>query len=98
MTDLNLRALRVQRRSIFAVGIAVAIAVVAFMLSFAVLREFALQDGIPHSLAWIFPPIVDSAMLSATIAVVALRTINRNGIATATRPVGSAQLSPGTIR
>ena len=98
MTDLNLRALRVQRRSIFTASIAVAIAAAVFVLSFAVLRDLALQAGIPHSLAWIFPLIVDSAMLSATIAVVALRTINRNGIAPATRPAGSGQLSPGPIR
>ena len=101
MTDLNLRAARIQPRGIVAISIAVAITAGEFALSFAMQRDVALQAGIPHSLAWIFPVTVDGAILGATIAVVALRMINRNDgrrNATATHSVGSARLSLRGVR
>ncbi|MHA4855182.1 DUF2637 domain-containing protein [Rhodococcus sp. MSC1_016] len=81
MTDLNLRAARIQLRSLIAalaVAIAIAVGITsgAFVLSFAVQRDLALQAGVPHHLTWIFPSIVDGAILGATIATVALSKIN----------------------
>ncbi|ABG99743.1 MULTISPECIES: DUF2637 domain-containing protein [Rhodococcus] len=81
MTDLNLRAARIQLHALIAalliaIIIAVGITIGAFVLSFAVQRDLAQQAGIPHWLAWIFPAIVDGAILGATIAVVALSKIS----------------------
>ncbi|QSE88058.1 DUF2637 domain-containing protein (plasmid) [Rhodococcus pseudokoreensis] len=56
--------------------ISIGITVGAFVLSFAVLRDLAQQAGIPHSLTWIFPLIVDGAIMGATIAVVTLSKID----------------------
>lgn len=55
-----------------AIGTTVAIAAGAFVLSFAALRDLAVQAGQPQELAWIWPVIVDGAILQATISVVAL--------------------------
>ena len=81
MNDLSIRAARIQVRAliaalIVAISIAVGITTGAFVLSFAVQRDLALQAGIPHYLTWIFPAIVDGAILGATIAVVALSKIS----------------------
>ncbi|WP_370185720.1 DUF2637 domain-containing protein [Rhodococcus wratislaviensis] len=80
MNDLSIRAARIQVRAliaalIVAISIAVGITTGAFVLSFAVQRDLALQAGIPHYLTWIFPAIVDGAILGATISVVALSKI-----------------------
>ncbi|WP_213571403.1 DUF2637 domain-containing protein [Rhodococcus sp. USK13] len=81
MNDLSIRAARIQLRAliaalIVAIAIAVGITTGAFVLSFAVQRDLAMQAGIPHYLTWIFPAIVDGAILGATIAIVALSKIN----------------------
>ncbi|MGV9866073.1 DUF2637 domain-containing protein [Rhodococcus koreensis] len=81
MRDLNLRAARIQLYALtaallIAIIIAVGITIGAFVLSFSAQRDLAKQAGIPHSLAWIFPAIVDGAILGATIAVVALSKIS----------------------
>ncbi|MFD6057816.1 DUF2637 domain-containing protein [Rhodococcus wratislaviensis] len=81
MIDLSIRAARIQVRAliaalIVAISIAIGITTGAFVLSFAVQRDLALQAGIPHYLTWIFPAIVDGAILGATIAVVALSKIS----------------------
>ncbi|MGW5152701.1 DUF2637 domain-containing protein [Rhodococcus koreensis] len=81
MIDLSIRAARIQLRAliaalIVAIAIAVGITTGAFVLSFAVQRDLAMQAGIPHYLTWIFPAIVDGAILGATIAIVALSKIN----------------------
>ncbi|MFC9356434.1 DUF2637 domain-containing protein [Rhodococcus sp. NPDC057014] len=81
MNDLSIRAARIQLRAliaalIVAIVIAVGITTGAFVLSFAVQRDLALQGTIPHHLTWIFPAIVDGAILGATIAIVALSKIN----------------------
>ncbi|MDF3311734.1 DUF2637 domain-containing protein [Rhodococcus sp. T2V] len=83
MNDLSIRAARIQLRAliaalIVAIAIAVGITTGAFVLSFAVQRDLALQAEIPHYLTWIFPAIVDGAILGATIAIVALSKINGN--------------------
>ncbi len=80
MIDLNIRAARIQLHAliaalIVAIAIAIGITTGAFVLSFAVQRDLALQAGIPQYLTWIFPAIVDGAILRATIAVVALSKI-----------------------
>ncbi|AWK76431.1 excisionase (plasmid) [Rhodococcus oxybenzonivorans] len=85
MNDLSIRAAQVQLRAliaalIVAIAIAVGITTGAFVLSFAVQRDLALQAGIPHYLTWIFPAIVDGAILGATIAVVALSKIGGSAI------------------
>ncbi|MFE5700477.1 DUF2637 domain-containing protein [Rhodococcus koreensis] len=81
MRDLNLRAARIQLYALtaallIAIVIAVGITIGAFVLSFSVQRDLAKQASIPLSLAWIFPAIVDGAILGATIAVVALSKIS----------------------
>ncbi|PXW25229.1 UNVERIFIED_CONTAM: uncharacterized protein DUF2637 [Williamsia faeni] len=55
-----------------AIGTTVAIATGAFVLSFAALEDLAVQAGQPEELAWIWPVIVDGAILQATISIVAL--------------------------
>lgn len=55
-----------------AIGTTVAIASGAFVLSFAALEDLAVQAGQPQELAWIWPVIVDGAILQSTISVVAL--------------------------
>lgn len=83
MTDLNLRAARIQLYGliaavIFAIVIALGITSGAFVLSFAVLRDLALQAGIPDRWSWILPLIIDGAILGSTIAAVALSKISGN--------------------
>ena len=80
MTDLPLRAARLQLYALIAAlllatGISAGITTGAFVLSFAVQRDLAHQAGIPQHLTWLFPAIVDGAILGATIAVVALSKI-----------------------
>lgn len=80
MTDLHMRAARLQLYALIAAlllatGIAAGITTGAFVLSFAVQRDLAHQAGIPQHLTWVFPAIVDGAILGATIAVVALSKI-----------------------
>ncbi|MBJ8340448.1 DUF2637 domain-containing protein [Antrihabitans sp. YC3-6] len=58
--------------TISAVGLTVAIATGAFVLSFAALSDLAVQAGQPRHLAWIWPVIVDGAILQSTISVVTL--------------------------
>ncbi|MFZ2177934.1 MAG: DUF2637 domain-containing protein [Rhodococcus sp. (in: high G+C Gram-positive bacteria)] len=58
--------------------LALGITACAFVLSFAVLRDLAQQAGMPTELAFLFPLIVDGAILGATIAAVALSKISGN--------------------
>ncbi len=62
-----------------AVLITVAIGVGSFILSFAALRDLAVRSGWPHHLAWVWPLIVDGAILMATMAVVALAPYSDQG-------------------
>jgi hypothetical protein len=62
-----LRATRVA-----AVLITAAIGAGSFVLSFAALRDLAARASVPRDLAWLWPLIVDGAILQATMAVVAL--------------------------
>ena len=80
MTDLNLRAARIQLYGliaalVFAILVAIGLTAGAFTLSFSVLRDLATQGLMPAQWAWIFPTIVDGAILGATIAVVVLSKI-----------------------
>lgn len=70
MTSSRARPLRIA--TISAVGLTVAIATGAFVLSFAALSDLAVQAGQPRHLAWIWPVIVDGAILQSTISVVTL--------------------------
>ncbi|MFF1388102.1 DUF2637 domain-containing protein [Rhodococcus erythropolis] len=49
----------------------------AFVLSFAVQRDLARQALIPEHLTWIFPAIVDSAILGATIVIISKLNMNK---------------------
>lgn len=64
------RALRRARGA--AVLITAGIGAASFVLSFAALRDLAARAGIPDQLAWLWPLIVDGAILQATMAVVVL--------------------------
>ncbi|MEE2061577.1 DUF2637 domain-containing protein [Rhodococcus artemisiae] len=80
MTDLNLRAARIQLYGliaalVFAILIAAGITAGAFVLSFHVLRDLGLQGMLPEPLTWIFPAIVDGAILAATISSVVLNKV-----------------------
>ncbi len=61
-----------------AIVIALGITTGAFVLSFAVQRDLARQALIPEHLTWIFPAIVDSAILGSTIAIVIISKLNMN--------------------
>ncbi|MGK2881196.1 MAG: DUF2637 domain-containing protein [Mycobacterium sp.] len=64
---------RVLRRTrAAAVLITAGIGVASFVLSFAALRDLAQRSGIPEHLAWLWPLIVDGAILQATMAVIVL--------------------------
>ncbi|PCK23191.1 DUF2637 domain-containing protein [Rhodococcus qingshengii] len=83
MTDLNLRAARIQLYGLIAavalaILIAIGITTGAFVLSFSVLRDLATQGLLPAHYAWIFPAIVDGAIFGSTIAIVLLSKINGN--------------------
>ena len=84
MTDFSLRAARIQLGAllaalVLAILIALGITTGAFVLSFAVQRDLARQATIPEHLAWIFPVIVDSAILGSTIAIVLLSKLKMSG-------------------
>ncbi|RAL30928.1 DUF2637 domain-containing protein [Rhodococcus sp. AQ5-07] len=83
MTDFSLRAARIQLGALLAalalaIVIALGITTGAFVLSFAVQRDLARQALIPEHLTWIFPAIVDSAILGSTIAIVILSKLKMN--------------------
>ena len=81
MTDLNLRAARIQLYGLMtavvvAILIAAGITTGAFVLSFSVLKDLAVQATLPAAHSWIFPAIVDGGILGATVAVVVLSKIS----------------------
>lgn len=81
MNQLNEAAARIQLRGliaavILAILLAIGITAGAFVLSFSVLTDLARQAGIPTDLAFLFPLIVDGAILGATIAAVTLNRIS----------------------
>lgn len=55
-----------------AIAATVLIGTGAFILSFAALTDLAVYAGIPTTLAWIWPVIVDGMIVAATFAIVAL--------------------------
>ncbi len=83
MNDFSLRAARIQLGALLAalalaIIIALGITTGAFVLSFAVQRDLARQALIPENLTWIFPAIVDSAILGSTIAIVIISKLKMN--------------------
>ena len=83
MNDFSLRAARIQLGALLAalalaIVIALGITTGAFVLSFAVQRDLARQALIPENLTWIFPAIVDSAILGSTIAIVIISKLKMN--------------------
>jgi hypothetical protein len=48
------------------------LAVFAFVLSFEALRDLAVRSGIPETLAWMWPVIIDVSIAQATLALLAL--------------------------
>ncbi|WP_301851106.1 DUF2637 domain-containing protein [Rhodococcus pyridinivorans] len=81
MQTTSRRAARLQLLALiaavgFSLAIAIAITTGAFVLSFDVLRDLAHRAGIPEDLAFIFPAIVDGAILCATIASISLSKIS----------------------
>ena len=55
-----------------AVVITTVIGIASFVLSFAALWDLATMAGVPRSLSWLWPVIVDGTILQATISVIAL--------------------------
>lgn len=53
----------------------------AFVLSFASLTDLAVRAGIPSSLGWIWPLIVDGLIVVSTVAIVALAGHGRRVLA-----------------
>lgn len=81
MTDFNLRAARLQLYGLLAAVLLAAVLAAgittgAFVLSFSVLKDLAVQGMLPAEHAWIFPAIVDGGIVGATIAVIVLSKIN----------------------
>lgn len=68
--------MRAARRA--ALGITATIGAGSFALSFAALRDLAARAGWPPQLAWVWPLIVDGAILMATIAIVALASSTKD--------------------
>ncbi|MDV6233784.1 DUF2637 domain-containing protein [Rhodococcus cercidiphylli] len=58
-----------------AVVITTVIGIASFVLSFAALWDLATMAGVPRSLSWLWPVIVDGTILQATISVIALAQI-----------------------
>ncbi|MBF6388122.1 DUF2637 domain-containing protein [Nocardia farcinica] len=63
---------------------AVGIAAAAFRLSFEALAEFGEMCGVSPGLAWLVPCVIDGAILTADVAVVAASTAARLGPITTT--------------
>lgn len=55
-----------------AVVITTVIGIASFVLSFAALWDLATMAGVPRTLSWLWPVIVDGTILQATISVIAL--------------------------
>lgn len=53
------------------------IALGSFALSFAALRELAAMSGIPGSIAWVWPLIVDGSIVTAMLVIFAWRDASR---------------------
>lgn len=61
-----------------ALAITVAVAAAAFVLSFTALRDLSVQwAGVPTSIAWLVPVVVDLSITGSTIALLALSGAQR---------------------
>ena len=63
---------------ISAVVITTVIGIASFVLSFAALWDLATMAGVPRTLSWLWPVIVDGTILQATISVIALAHLDRH--------------------
>ncbi|MGB2947560.1 MAG: DUF2637 domain-containing protein [Rhodococcus sp. (in: high G+C Gram-positive bacteria)] len=63
---------------ISAVVITTVIGIASFVLSFAALWDLATLAGVPRTLSWLWPVIVDGTILQATISVIALAHLDRH--------------------
>ena len=52
--------------------------IASFVLSFAALWDLATMAGVPRTLSWLWPVIVDGTILQATISVIALAHLDRH--------------------
>lgn len=59
---------------ILVISLIIGLAAGAFILSFSALRDLAVSSGIPENLAWIWPLIIDGFIVTATVAIFALRS------------------------
>lgn len=64
------RALRLARTT--AILITVVLAVFSFVISFAAIRDLAIKAGQPADLAWMYPPLLDLAIVQSTLCVIVL--------------------------
>ncbi|MHD0294245.1 DUF2637 domain-containing protein [Rhodococcus qingshengii] len=81
MDNLSLRAARIRLYNLIgsvaiAILIAVGITAGAFVLSFSVLEDLARQAQMPLDKAFLFPLIVDGAILGATVGTIVLSKID----------------------
>ncbi|AYR01146.1 membrane protein [Mycobacterium phage LeMond] len=68
-----------------ALGITVLVACAAFVLSFAALRELAIEwAGIAPAIAWLVPVVVDLSITGSTVALLALSSAERAQVLDAT--------------
>lgn len=73
MTNFSLRAIRTQPRAVpFALALTI---LVLLVFSFAAVRDFAVQAGIPEHLAWLFPVLIDGMIAGSIIAMLFLRRL-----------------------
>ena len=71
MTNFSLRAIRTQPRAVpFVLALTI---LVLLVFSFAAVRDFAVQAGIPEHLAWLFPVLIDGMIAGSIIAMLFLR-------------------------
>lgn len=59
---------------ILVISLIIGLAAGAFVLSFSALRDLAISSGIPETLSWIWPLIIDGFIVTATVAIFALRS------------------------
>lgn len=61
--------------AVTAAGLGVGIVVLSFALSFTVLRDLAMQSGIPRGMSWAWPVVVDLTIVVAMLAIIARRGV-----------------------
>ena len=67
--------------AVVAAVLVAAISVLAFVLSFEVLRDLAARSGVPADIAWAWPLIVDGSIVTAMLVIFAWRGRSRRATA-----------------